>query len=403
MVGVYLLVLFALLLVIGYMRKLMQYREARIKELELSRRLANMVKNMPIVYFRADLLKNGNGEVTEMLVNFGNHNVKKFFKTVDKSSKPTAISQALPKASPMLIGAVNKAIDEGKKNIDLVVEIWTGDYFAIYLSIDGDSVDAFGVDISDTINYQIGLERLNDDLLKAKEEAEASERMKTEFIQNISHEIRTPLNAIVGFSEILASSCENNEESKEFTQIIRANSDLMLDLVNQIIEERDDERTSLHLEKINVTELARTSLYSLSALIADNVKLVYRCDQPEVMLTTDRYRLQQLLTNLLGNAAKFTSEGSITLELAVDEHYVTFSVIDTGCGIPKGKENSIFEEFEKGSETSTGSGLGLFICRSISNQLYGQLYVDASYTQGAKFVFQHPTMLQSMMSDQVKE
>ena len=244
---------------------------------------------------------------------------------------------------------------------------------------------------------------VNSNLANAINQEEESCRKKNEFIANISHEIRTPLNAIVGFSEILAASCENNEESKEFTQIIRANSDLMLDLVNQIIEERDDERTSLHLEKINVTELARTSLYSLSALIADNVKLVYRCDQPEVMLTTDRYRLQQLLTNLLGNAAKFTSEGSITLELAVDEHYVTFSVIDTGCGIPKGKENSIFEEFEKGSETSTGSGLGLFICRSISNQLYGQLYVDASYTQGAKFVFQHPTMLQSMMSDQVKE
>ena len=97
------------------------------------------------------------------------------------------------------------------------------------------------------------------------------------------------------------------------------------------------------------------------------------------------------------------SEFESATALAVDEHYVTFSVIDTGCGIPKGKENSIFEKFEKGSETSTGSGLGLFICRSISNQLYGQLYFDASYTRGAKFVFQHPTMLQSMMSDQVKE
>ena len=161
---------------------------------------------------------------------------------------------------------------------------------------------------------------VNSNLANAIKQEEESCRKKNEFIANISHEIRTPLNAIVGFSEILAASCENNEESKEFTQIIRANSDLMLDLVNQIIEERDDERTSLHLEKINVTELARTSLYSLSALIADNVKLVYRCDQPEVMLTTDRYRLQQLLTNLLGNAAKFTSEGSITLELAVDEH-----------------------------------------------------------------------------------
>lgn len=242
---------------------------------------------------------------------------------------------------------------------------------------------------------------VNANLANAIKQEEISCRKKNEFIANISHEIRTPLNAIVGFSEILAASCENNDESKEFTQIIRANSDLMLDLVNQIIDERSEENAALHLEKINVAEVARTGLYSLSALVKDGVDLVFSCDQPEVMLTTDRYRLQQLLTNLLGNAANFTEQGSITLDIQVDEHYVTFSVIDTGCGIPKGKEAAIFEQFEKGSETSKGSGLGLFICRSITNQLYGKLYVDTEYTQGAKFVFKHPTMLQSMISDNV--
>ena len=242
---------------------------------------------------------------------------------------------------------------------------------------------------------------VNANLANAIKQEEISCRKKNEFIANISHEIRTPLNAIVGFSEILAASCENNDESREFTQIIRANSDLMLELVNQIIDERSEENAALHLEKINVAELARTGLYSLSALVKDGVELVFSCDEPEVMLTTDRYRLQQLLTNLLGNAANFTEHGAITLDIQVDEHYVTFSVIDTGCGIPKGKETAIFEQFEKGSETSKGSGLGLFICRSITNQLYGKLYVDTEYTQGAKFVFKHPTMLQSMISDNV--
>ena len=396
MVGVYLLVLFALLLVIGYMRKLMQYREARIKELELSRRLANMVKNMPIVYFRADLLKNGNGEVTEMLVNFGNHNVKKFFKTVDKSSKPTAISQALPKASPMLIGAVNKAIDEGKKNIDLVVEIWTGDYFAIYLSIDGDSVDAFGVDISDTINYQIGLERLNDDLLKAKEEAEASERMKTEFIQNISHEIRTPLNAICGFVEMLTDDDQerplSQQERREYSMIIKTNSDLLMNLVNDILDFSDlnSGRAKVTIMEVNVNDLLRLALHTVELRVRKDVQLI--CDSKvdnHFTINTDPKRVQQVLVNFLTNAIKHTEEGSITLGFTGPDAdgWCEFSVTDTGEGIPEDKASEIFERFLKLNSFKQGTGLGLAICKSVANVLGGEVALDTSYHQGARFVF----------------
>jgi signal transduction histidine kinase len=235
---------------------------------------------------------------------------------------------------------------------------------------------------------------LNANLMEAIEDEEKSYKKKNEFIANISHEIRTPLNAIVGFSEILANNYSKDDESSEYTAIIRSNSDLMLDLVDQIIDNDLSKGGSyLHLEDVNVVNVAHNGLYSLSAIVKDGVKLEMKCEHEAITICTDRYRLQQLLTNLLGNAAAFTEKGKITLEVEKDDEYVTFNVIDTGCGIPKGQEKAIFGRFTKGSENSKGSGLGLYICSSICTQMHGKLYVDTTYNDGAKFVFKHPVDL----------
>ena len=138
-------------------------------------------------------------------------------------------------------------------------------------------------------------------------------------------------------------------------------------------------------------------LYSTEALVKEGVKVVFNCPQKQIEIFTDRFRLQQLLTNLLGNAAKFTNEGSITLSINLNDVFVTFAVTDTGCGIKPGKEESIFGQFEKADETSQGSGLGLYISRAISRTLLGELYVDQSYIGGARFVFNHPIDLEQQL------
>ena len=396
MVGVYLLVLLALILVIGYMRKLMQYRELRIKELETSRRFGNVVENMPIVYFRAELVKNASGEVTDMLVNFGNHNVRKFFKVVNKAGKPTLITQALPHASEMILSSINKAIEEGKKNVDFVADIWSGEYFAMYLCADGDSVDAFGMDISDTISYQIGLERLNDDLVKAKDEAETSERMKTEFIQNMSHEIRTPLNAICGFVEMLTDGDEerplSQQERREYSMIIKTNSDLLMNLVNDILDFSDlnSGRAKVTVMEVTVNDLLRLALHTVELRVRKEVQLI--CDSKvddRFTINTDPKRVQQVLVNFLTNAIKHTDEGSITLGFAGPDAdgWCEFSVTDTGEGIPEDKASEIFERFLKLNSFKQGAGLGLAICKSVANVLGGEVALDTTYRQGARFVF----------------
>ena len=246
---------------------------------------------------------------------------------------------------------------------------------------------------------RVQISRLNTSLVNAIAEEEESNRKKNEFMANISHEIRTPLNAIVGFSEILSTSIVGDEEfdNREFTELIRSNSDLMLKLVNQIIDTTNDTAVDVNLEKTNVVEVAEKVLYSTEALVHEGVKVVFECHEKSIDIYTDRFRLQQLLTNLLGNAAKFTKQGSITLSINLDSNFVTFAVTDTGCGIKPGKEDSIFGQFEKADEASQGSGLGLYISRTISRTLLGELFVDKTYTNGARFVFQHPTNLEQQI------
>ena len=266
----------------------------------------------------------------------------------------------------------------------------------MYLCADGDSVDAFGMDISDTISYQIGLERLNDDLVKAKDEAETSERMKTEFIQNMSHEIRTPLNAICGFVEMLTDGDEerplSQQERREYSMIIKTNSDLLMNLVNDILDFSDlnSGRAKVTVMEVTVNDLLRLALHTVELRVRKEVQLI--CDSKvddRFTINTDPKRVQQVLVNFLTNAIKHTDEGSITLGFAGPDAdgWCEFSVTDTGEGIPEDKASEIFERFLKLNSFKQGAGLGLAICKSVANVLGGEVALDTSYHQGARFVF----------------
>lgn len=231
-----------------------------------------------------------------------------------------------------------------------------------------------------------------DKLRIAKEQAEESNRLKTAFVANISHEIRTPLNAIVGFSGLLEDA--DGEERKEFIRIINNNSDLLLDLVNDVIDlsRLESGAYNLTLRDCNVYECCRNAEKSVQPKVQPGVKLTLTCSDKDYVVKTDPLRLQQLLLNLLANAAKFTEQGEINLDYRVDREkkQVVFSVTDTGCGIPLEKQESIFNRFVKVDEFKQGAGLGLPICRTIADLIGGTLTVDPTYTGGARFIFVHP-------------
>lgn len=233
-------------------------------------------------------------------------------------------------------------------------------------------------------------------LLIAKENAETANKMKSRFIANISHEIRTPLNAVLGFSQVLISDEVelSPEEKKLYGELIMANSDLLLKLINDVLDisKIDAGKMQFNLEKVDAVTLIQTAAMSATANKSPNIEIYAKTDLDSMMIETDRNRLMQVISNLLNNAKKCTDSGSITvsLEKIPDKDMISISVTDTGCGIPKEKAEVVFERFKKLDSFRQGTGLGLSICKAIVEQLGGKIWVDTSYTDGARFTFTHP-------------
>lgn len=232
----------------------------------------------------------------------------------------------------------------------------------------------------------------SDKLRVAKEHAEESNRLKTTFVANISHEIRTPLNAIVGFSALLSEA--DDEDKKEYVRIISDNTNLLLDLVNDVLDlsRIESESFTLILQESSIYDCCRKAQDSMRQRVKPGVNLTLTFLEKDFIMKTDVLRLQQLLLNLLTNAAKYTEKGEINLDYQVDREkkQVVFSVTDTGSGVPLDKQESIFNRFEKVDEFKQGAGLGLAICRTIATCFGGTLIIDSAYTSGARFVFVHP-------------
>ena len=238
------------------------------------------------------------------------------------------------------------------------------------------------------------LEESESALREAKDRAEESSRLKSAFLANMSHEIRTPLNAIVGFSDVLASGGTSVDEQQGYVDIIKTNSDLLLRLINDILDvsRLEADRVTFTIEKCDVVPLCQQVLASVSQARKSENEFIFECDRESVDLRTDTQRLQQVIINLLSNADKFTRNGKITLKLEVDDEkrVATFSVSDTGTGIPLEKQKQVFERFEKLNEYVQGTGLGLSICKLTVEKWGGEIWVDPGYTDGARFVFTHP-------------
>ena len=234
--------------------------------------------------------------------------------------------------------------------------------------------------------------QMEQELLTARDRAEESNRLKSAFLANMSHEIRTPLNAIVGFSGILASTDEE-QEKQEYMSIIESNNTLLLQLISDILDLSKIEAGTLEFCYSNVelndiiSEIESVTRYRTES---NGIQVIVQKGLPSCLIRTEKNRLMQVLNNLLNNASKFTSQGSITFGYKLCDKELYFYVKDTGCGIPADKVNSIFGRFVKLNSFVQGTGLGLSICQTIVEHMGGRIGVESEEGKGSTFWFTIP-------------
>ena len=238
-----------------------------------------------------------------------------------------------------------------------------------------------------------------EELVKAKERAEESDKLKSAFLANMSHEIRTPMNGILGFSELLKTPNLSGDQQAEYINIIEKSGNRMLNIINDIIDISKIE-SGLMKVKIKETNFNNVCDYVFNffepEVKAKNMELyVHKALQDNVAITTlDKDKLTAVLVNLVKNAIKYSQEGEISFGYLVEKDRLKFYVKDTGIGIPEDRESFIFERFVQGDISDTmarqGAGLGLAISKAYVEMLAGELFVESVEGQGSEFYFTIP-------------
>ena len=243
-----------------------------------------------------------------------------------------------------------------------------------------------------SINYDITeLKRTEEMLVKARDKAEASDRLKSAFLANMSHEIRTPLNAIIGFSSLLATT-ESAAEKELYNSLIGHNNKLLLNLINNVIDLSKIESgyLELHPDWVNLTELLDESVAEYVHQVPSGVELLTNYPAHDSLVELDKLRIKQILSNFLSNALKNTTTGHVEVFYEVDHQSVRIGVKDTGRGIPQNMLEKIFERFEKLDSFAQGAGLGLPICKLIVEKMNGRILVDSQLGIGTTFIIELP-------------
>ena len=233
----------------------------------------------------------------------------------------------------------------------------------------------------------------NKDLRAALRRAEESDRMKSTFIQSMSHEIRTPLNAVSGFAEVICSPDYelSDDEKRDMQMRISSNVEQITSIINELLElsqsESEDVIPDSEKTDVYVNELASSIVKECKGKQKTGVELRFTTNVSDnFKIRSNTYRLKNALTHLMDNAIKFTELGHVELRCEHNGDRIRFIVTDTGCGIKEEDRDRIFDTFEKGDDFMTGVGLGLPICRRLIHSLGGEVSLDETYTNGARFI-----------------
>ena len=250
-------------------------------------------------------------------------------------------------------------------------------------------------DISEQWNAEQTNKKQQKELEAARIKAEESDRLKSAFLANMSHEIRTPLNAIVGFSKlVIDAECTNEKE--QYAEIIERNSEILLNLFNDILDLSSLEADSLsfNIRPIKLIEICLQLEQQFCYKVKNGTKLILDDVDTELYVSGDWNRIIQIISNLLSNAAKFTPKGEIHFGYREKEDFVEFYVKDSGIGIPAERVATIFQRFGKINDFVQGTGLGLTLCRMLVEKMGGRIWLRSQEGKGSRFYFTLPLIRQ---------
>lgn len=250
-------------------------------------------------------------------------------------------------------------------------------------------------DISEQWNAEQTNKKQQKELEAARIKAEESDRLKSAFLANMSHEIRTPLNAIVGFSKlVIDAECTNEKE--QYAEIIERNSEILLNLFNDILDLSSLEADSLsfNIRPIKLIDICLQLEQQFCYKVKNGTKLILDDVDTELYVSGDWNRIIQIISNLLSNATKFTPKGEIHFGYREKEDFVEFYVKDSGIGIPAERVATIFQRFGKINDFVQGTGLGLTLCRMLVEKMGGRIWLRSQEGQGSRFYFTLPLIRQ---------
>lgn len=287
-----------------------------------------------------------------------------------------------------------KSVQASSKEEECVIESENGKFYQLHVNLACEKNNIKGYilridNVTKERRYLNQLEEYKNSLQIAKERAEQSDKLKSTFLANMSHEIRTPLNAIIGFSDLIAST-EDEDEKKQYAEIITTNSDLLLRLINDILDLSKIEAGIMPLEKFEVDFISLfDEIVNLFRLRIDNSNIDFIIEPhkyDKLIVFMDKQRFTQVVCNFLTNAIKFTKQGYIKVGYNVLQGDVLeVFVEDTGVGIEENKHNKVFRRFEKLNSFAQGTGLGLAIVKAITEVDGGEVGFDSIPGSGSRF------------------
>lgn len=373
--------------------------EAKSQELEAKQRMTDFIENVPMGYVQCQMVRDDNGRVIDLLPIRGNKLARKWYEGLGGQMDLTPISDKIPKATPVFMYKLNRCLELGTNVLrtDMYIPDFDRHLLVIAFFFKDNTIGLLARDHTELVKANMKLQATNTELKAAKEKAEISEKVKKDFLMNMTHEVRTPLNVICGFSEVISDPqiepTLSYEEKAQVHEGIAQQTQYLLSLLNSVIEYSDILSGTMHFDKTDcpLNEIARLAMSQVEHTLQPGVKMNLETEVPDsYIVRSSRVHIQQVLVNILSNACKFTQNGTITLSVKKPDAkgFCRYVCTDTGCGVPQDKVDYIFKKFTKIDAFAQGAGLGLAMCRIIAEELHCKIYLDTTYTEGARFVFE---------------